>query len=236
MKILISLHSQTIREQIEKNATRKGWQFEFVLTTNRIQRALLRDTELGIVMVDPYSGGENFSLISEIRQTNPSVCVILVVDKWNLEEARLAMNKGAYDIILSPVDSLSLSSTLKRAVENAEVKRAARKTKNRLQLYQRELDVAAQIQEYVLPSKKNVIEGYDISASMIPAKEIGGDFYDYFMIDNKRIGFVIGDVSGKGVPAALFMAVCRSLIKVYGFAGLDTLRMSESCKSCIKRR
>ena len=48
---------------------------------------------------------------------------------------------------------------------------------------------------------------------MEPAKEVGGDLYDFFLLDNDRIGFVIGDVSGKGVPAAIFMAVSRTLIR-----------------------
>ena len=48
---------------------------------------------------------------------------------------------------------------------------------------------------------------------MTPAREVGGDFYDFFLIDKDRLGFVIGDVSGKGVPAAILMAVCRTLLK-----------------------
>jgi sigma-B regulation protein RsbU (phosphoserine phosphatase) len=55
---------------------------------------------------------------------------------------------------------------------------------------------------------------------MVAAKEVGGDFYDFFMIDQDRLGFVIGDVSGKGVPAAIFMAVSRTLIRATGLKGL----------------
>ena len=56
---------------------------------------------------------------------------------------------------------------------------------------------------------------------MIPAKEVGGDFYDFFFIDNERLGFFIGDVSGKGVPAALFMAVSRTFLKATALTGLS---------------
>ena len=48
---------------------------------------------------------------------------------------------------------------------------------------------------------------------MIPAKEVGGDFYDFFIIDEHRLGFLIADVSGKGVPASLFMTIAKTLIK-----------------------
>jgi len=219
MKIITSLGDESTRKQIEKLARHKKWPIEIGSPSDRNRKTLLNDVDLGIALIDRFSGGEDLSLITEIRQINPSACVILVVDKWDIEQARLALNNGAYDIILSPVDSLSLSSTLERALENVKAKRAARKTKTRLQLYQRELDIAAQIQKYILPSDKNMIENFDISASMIPAKEIGGDFYDFFMIDRNRLGFVIGDVSGKGVPAALFMAVCRSLTKATALQG-----------------
>ena len=67
----------------------------------------------------------------------------------------------------------------------------------------------------------------DIYAIMKPAKEIGGDFYDFFMIDDNHIGFVIADVSGKGVPAALFMMVSRVLIKSH-------LQNGESPKEVLK--
>ena len=79
-----------------------------------------------------------------------------------------------------------------------------------------ELSLAARIQENMLP---NVFPAFperpefDIYAVMDPAKEVGGDFYDFFMIDNDHIGLVMADVSGKGIPAALFMMVSRVLIK-----------------------
>lgn len=79
-----------------------------------------------------------------------------------------------------------------------------------------ELSLAQSIQINMLPKKfENAANrGYfDIFASMIPAREVGGDFYDYFMIDDKNVVFVIGDVSGKGVPAALFMAIAKTVIK-----------------------
>ena len=62
----------------------------------------------------------------------------------------------------------------------------------------------------------------DLFATMTPAKEVGGDFFDFFKIDEKRLGFVIADVSGKGVPASIFMAVSRTLLRATGMRGIDT--------------
>lgn len=79
-----------------------------------------------------------------------------------------------------------------------------------------ELDVATKIQASMLPSIFPAFpdrEEFDIYASMLPAKEVGGDFYDFFLIDETHLGVVVGDVSGKGVPAALFMVIAKTLLK-----------------------
>ena len=79
-----------------------------------------------------------------------------------------------------------------------------------------ELNVATQIQADMLPSIFPAFPGrseFDIYASMTPAKEVGGDFYDFFLIDDDHLGMVMADVSGKGVPAALFMVIAKTLIK-----------------------
>lgn len=79
-----------------------------------------------------------------------------------------------------------------------------------------ELNVAAQIQADMLPgifppfpNRKE----FDIYAAMTPAKEVGGDFYDFFLVDEDHLALVMADVSGKGVPAALFMVIAKTLIK-----------------------
>ena len=85
-----------------------------------------------------------------------------------------------------------------------------------------ELNVATQIQADMLPSIFPAFPGrneFDIFASMTPAKEVGGDFYDFFLIDDDHLGMVMADVSGKGVPAALFMVIAKTLIKNSAQAG-----------------
>ena len=76
-----------------------------------------------------------------------------------------------------------------------------------------ELNVAAQIQADMLPAVFPKRKDFSIFASMHPAKEVGGDFYDFFMVDETHLAMAIADVSGKGIPAALFMVISRTLIK-----------------------
>lgn len=91
-----------------------------------------------------------------------------------------------------------------------------------------ELNVASKIQASVLPRTFPAFpdhDQFDIYASMDPAKEVGGDFYDFFMIDEKRLAVVIADVSGKGVPAALFMMSARTMIKNQSFIETDPAKV-----------
>ena len=87
-----------------------------------------------------------------------------------------------------------------------------------------ELNVATQIQASMLPSifpKFSDRAEFCISASMAPAKEVGGDFYDFFLVDKSHLAIVMADVSGKGVPAALFMVIGKTLIKDHTVPGRD---------------
>ena len=87
-----------------------------------------------------------------------------------------------------------------------------------------ELRIASEIQRSILPRTFPPFPDradFEIYATTIPALEMGGDFYDFFLIDDKRLGVVIADVSGKGVPAAIFMAVSRSLLKATALASVS---------------
>ncbi len=83
-----------------------------------------------------------------------------------------------------------------------------------------ELDVATRIQRDMLPVNFPNRKELKLYASMTPAKEVGGDFYDFFEIDEDRMGLVIADVSGKGVPAALFMVIAKTMIKNSAMNGI----------------
>lgn len=82
--------------------------------------------------------------------------------------------------------------------------------------FSQEMKLAYDIQQSFLPKSidaGSLADRFSISASMLPAKHVGGDFFDYFMIDDEWIAIAVGDVSGKGVPAAMFMSVSRMVLK-----------------------
>jgi sigma-B regulation protein RsbU (phosphoserine phosphatase) len=101
-----------------------------------------------------------------------------------------------------------------------------------------ELNVAKDIQMSMLPLKFPAFperEDIDVYARLIAAREVGGDFYDFFFIDEENFCFVVGDVSGKGVPAALFMAVTKVLIKASSHNEISTARILNHVNSEISR-
>jgi sigma-B regulation protein RsbU (phosphoserine phosphatase) len=84
---------------------------------------------------------------------------------------------------------------------------------NRLSRLEDELALASEIQEGMMPRSLPGLEGYEFGAIVIPAKFVGGDFFDFIPLGRDSLGIAVGDVSGKGVPAALFMAMARSLLR-----------------------
>ena len=104
-----------------------------------------------------------------------------------------------------------------------------RRTTAERERVERELEIARGIQQSFLPEAAPLIQGVDLAALNLPAKEVGGDFYDFIPVGSSKWGLVIADVSGKGVPGALFMALSRTLVRVNVN---DTVTASEAiCRS-----
>src|SRR5947209_5339231 len=76
-----------------------------------------------------------------------------------------------------------------------------------------DLEIARDIQRILLPAEAPAINGFEISGINVPARQVSGDYFDYIHVDEDRLGVVIADVSGKGVPASLIMAICRSVLR-----------------------
>jgi sigma-B regulation protein RsbU (phosphoserine phosphatase) len=147
-----------------------------------------------------------------------------------MQNIRTAMNRGAYDFLTKPIDFEDFESTVRKTIQEVELIRRGLKAREELSAIQQELSVASRIQQSMLPRRFPPFPSrhdFEIFAEMVPARQVGGDFYDFFLIDSNRLGFVIGDVSGKGVPAAIFMAVARTLIRATGLLG-------GSADDCVK--
>jgi sigma-B regulation protein RsbU (phosphoserine phosphatase) len=112
---------------------------------------------------------------------------------------------------------LALCSMAAIAIENAKMHRSLME-KQRLT---RDMEFARTVQESFLPQQAPEIENFSFSSHYTPAQEVGGDFYDFILLDGRRTGILIGDVSGKGVPAALYMAKLGSDLRTLAYTQKD---------------
>ena len=161
-----------------------------------------------------------------------------------VEALKMLLEHPDFDIILSdinmpemdttkPIDLGDLERTIEKAAEQIAFVKKAQEEHSQLTSIQNDLHVAQEIQETILPKElpafpEEIRRRFDLAANMKAAKYVGGDFYDYFKIDGTRLGIVIGDVSGKGVPAAIFMAICRTILR--------TIALScPYCADCLRQ-
>ena len=115
------------------------------------------------------------------------------------------------------------------AIENAKLYQEVAE-KERMK---KELEIAHRLQTSLLPDNPPQVKGYQIAAMSVPAKEVGGDFYDFIDVAHNKIGLVIGDVAGKGLPAALFMALSRSFLRAQAIGNLEAKTVMERTNRLI---
>ena len=214
--------------QYFRRKIRKG-EYEFHFAHNGLEALtmLLKEKDFDIILSDinmPEMDG--LTLLTKINEMqNPALKCIMVSAYGDMGNIRQAMNNGAFDFATKPIDLDDLSLTIEKAIEHIAYIKTMQEEHTQLESIKGDLAVAREIQQAILPRifppLPEEAANMDIAASMNAAKDVGGDFYDFFRIDADHIGFVIADVSGKGVPAAIFMAVCRTLIRATGIRGVS---------------
>ena len=222
------LDLELLLTQYFRRKIRKG-EYEFYFAHNGVEamQMLLQHPDIDIVLSDinmPEMDG--LTLLKKIKdRNNPALKVVMVSAYGEMSNIRQAMNNGAFDFATKPIDLDDLSVTIEKAIEQIKYIRAMEKEHIQLESLKGDLAVAHEIQQAILPRIfppfPELADKVEIAASMTAAKDVGGDFYDFFKIDNEHIGFTIADVSGKGIPAAIFMAVSRTLIRATALHGVS---------------
>jgi len=173
-----------------------------------------------LILLDIIMPGMNGYEVCEQLKQDPvtaSIPVIFITAKTTTEDEQHGLELGAVDYITKPISPAIVEArvktqlSLKKNMEDLREAYAVIETqKDRMQ---QELNVGRNIQLAMVPKEFPVSPYYSLFAVLEPAREVGGDFYDAFVVDEEHICFCVGDVSGKGVPAALFMAMAKTLIK-----------------------
>ncbi len=218
-----------VRDRFSGQPGSGGHHLTFVHSDEQALTILNRDNDLDIVIVaidrPGISGMPLFHRLDKGKSRIPRIALSGGID---LPAIRRAMNDGAADFLIKPVSVADLQSTLDKVFQECERRRETWRTQARLSALQREVDIAAGIQRRILPTGFPHRTGLEMFAWMHPAKEVGGDFYDFFELSGNRLGLVVADVVGKGIPAAFFMAVAHTLIRATG-------RMESDPAHCIAR-
>lgn len=213
-----------IRQKFRRHIRENTFDFEFASNGLEALEKIMEFPEIGIVLSDinmPEMDG--LTLLNKLKDlNNPGLKTVMVSAYGDMDNIRTAMNRGAFDFITKPVNFDDLEITIKKTIGEIRSVRRWLIEHDQLVSIQNDLNISRDIQQAILPKKFPPFPeepNFDIYASMVAAKEVGGDFYDFFLIDKNRLGFVIGDVSGKGISAAIFMAVSRTLIRATGIKG-----------------
>lgn len=218
---------EALLTQYFRRKIRRG-EYEFTFAHDGVEalRILLEHPDFDIILSDinmPEMDG--LTLLAKINEMrDPALKCIIVSAYGDMENIRTAMNHGAFDFATKPIDMDDLERTIQKAVEEIAFVKRAQAEHHALEEIQYDLNVAREIQRSILPDRFPAFPDdtrFDIYATMNAAKAVGGDFYDFFLVDENHLGFTIADVSDKGVPAAIFMAISRTIIRTTALSQLS---------------
>ena len=194
----------------------RSGRYKFVFAQNGVEalEKLRQENDIDMVLSDinmPQMDG--LTLLEQIPKVDPNIRSVIISAYGDMKNIRTAMNRGAFDFVTKPVDFEDLRVTIDRTLRNMAEWREALQSRDRLVALQNELDVARGMQQSILPTRFPKDPSYAVYGKMQPARNVGGDFFDVMYLNDGRVGLAVADVSGKGVPAALFMMSSRTLLK-----------------------
>jgi len=169
------------------------------------------------VMMPGLNGFDVCKILKEKEETM-FIPVVMVTALRELEDKIKGIESGADDFLTKPVNSIELLTRVKsllriKYLHDELIERKLRQLRAEKELLQRELKIAQEIQQSFLPDVCPNIEGMELAALTLPAGEVRSNFYDFVPVSRNKLGLVVAHVSGSGIPAVLFMALSRALIR-----------------------
>lgn len=161
-------------------------------------------------------GMSGLEVLERVRELGLDVAVVMMTAYGTEEVAIEALRRGADDYLRKPFEPAEFGAVLDRTVERLRLSRQNVALRRQLDEKRRQLEAelsrAARVQADLLPKTAPEIEGFELAARCVPAREIGGDFYGWARTGPGDLTLTLGDVMGKGMPAALLMATARAVL------------------------
>lgn len=211
--VLIVDDLEVNRELLARRVQRMGHSIGFA-TTGREALVQLRQTAFDLVLLDltmPEMDG--YEALAQMK-ADPRLAIIPVVMVTaidGVESVVRCLELGAEDYITKPFNPVVLKARIESSLNK---KRVTDLNARLLQSMSREMAIAQRIQLGFLPDAVPQLPGWPLAAHCAPAKQVGGDFYDALVLPDGRLAFTVADVCDKGVGAALYMALIRSLLRI----------------------
>ena len=203
----------------------EGYQTELVTSPRAVIESLqARNFDLLLMDLnyarDTTSGQEGLDLLARVQAIDNTLPIVVMTAWSSVPLAVEAMRRGVRDFVQKPWENAQLLTTLETQIEWARARR------ERQRLEEQELEDAGDVERRLLPAEIPQIPGCQISGSWQPAGAIGGDYFDVLKFGESRVGLCIGDVIGKGIPAALLMSNLQAAVRA---AGSETTEPGELC-------
>jgi len=231
-RVLIADDQPDMLEALGLLLRNHGYQVHTVSSPAAILEAL-RGNQFDLLLMDlnyardTTSGREGLDLLARL-ETLGDLPIVVMTGWGSVDVAVEAMQHGVGDFVQKPWDNARLLETLRKQIEQGRMRRRARQKQakdavraqqamHELRQREEEIQEAHQVQERLVPVDIPQVPGYEIDAAWRPARSVSGDYFDVLVFSEKSLAVCIGDVAGKGVPAALLMSNLQATVR--GFAG-----------------
>jgi sigma-B regulation protein RsbU (phosphoserine phosphatase) len=216
-RLLVADDNEDNRYTLVRRLAREGWADIVTASNGSEALALLRSRPVDHMLLDNMMPVMNGYEVLERLKADTELChmpVIMISAVEELDSVVRCIELGAEDYLLKPFNATLLRARVHASLEKKRLRDEVRSSLARLE---RELKAARTLQLSMLPGpfpSWTAQRPLSLHASMRSASEVGGDIYDHFAMDDGRVCFMVGDVSGKGAAAAMFMARMRSLVRL----------------------
>ena len=221
-RLLIVDDEEALARVMERTLRSRGYESDLAFTAGEARKRF-EATNYALALLDVRLPDESgYGLLEELRRRSPDTAVVMISGVDDPELGRAALEHGAYAYLVKPVGAtqlyLMVVNTLQRRTLELDHRGNLQRLESMLGERAEQMQRAVELQAGMLPASPFKEDGFEVAANFKASREISGDFYDWYRQDTGELVFTLGDVMGKGLPAALMMATARAALR--GSAGM----------------